>query len=503
MKLTPRGTIKFGILVGFTAILMDAAIAHGLWWENDPYWTYWITKTFLIMSVFILGTAIIGIGVRQGIVITVIHVLMLEIYYQWFAPIGLPQEPFWLEHRDLWLPGYIVHYLVIFSGYLLALWVWLRNIRRKNIENQNASSVLWLFLSAITILVIDGIITSGILIQNFPGITFFIQHLLIIFTFLAAWGVFVGFDRRGIVGGALCLSLILTTYNMYVGPLGLPTQAPYYLGYTDLWLKSFPGAFIATFIGLWIFFQTKWSKGKPVLKNFNTFAIILGFILLPYIVSAKSPPDREGAKAETSGSGQMIVGPDPYDLESVENVHGSITVSATDVGNRWSQIQNIDEMKVNATITTPTSTYVITINKAMPRHPLGKYTTWMGVALHHSMHGDTGIGTDKIPEVKPEIALWGYATVEKDGQIISKMAPAHIMVMAKEPMRGITLEVDAEDKNLVGIPDGYIHIMWPTIDSLALPTTDKNSREAIGWLVLLGINALLWSFVRNEEKLIK
>src|SRR5205814_1851264 len=27
------------------------ALGHALSWENDPYWTYWITKTFLIATV--------------------------------------------------------------------------------------------------------------------------------------------------------------------------------------------------------------------------------------------------------------------------------------------------------------------------------------------------------------------------------------------------------------------------------------------------------------------
>src|SRR5215212_12175924 len=89
--------LKFGVSVGFAAILMDAAIAHGLFLENDPYWTYWITKTFLIATVFTLGTAFFGIGLWQGIVFTAVHTLILEGYYQWFAPVGLPQEPEWLD----------------------------------------------------------------------------------------------------------------------------------------------------------------------------------------------------------------------------------------------------------------------------------------------------------------------------------------------------------------------------------------------------------------------
>src|SRR3954469_12949625 len=84
------GAAKFGLLVGLTAIFMDASIAHGLWWENDPYWTYWVTKTFLITTVFTAGTIVLGVGIVQGLILTLVHTLILEIYYQFLSPIGLP-----------------------------------------------------------------------------------------------------------------------------------------------------------------------------------------------------------------------------------------------------------------------------------------------------------------------------------------------------------------------------------------------------------------------------
>ncbi len=87
--LTAAEAVKFGITVGFAAIFVDAAIAHGLFWENDPYWTYWITKTFLITTVFTVGTALFGLGLVQGLALTAVHTLILEIYYQFFAPIVL------------------------------------------------------------------------------------------------------------------------------------------------------------------------------------------------------------------------------------------------------------------------------------------------------------------------------------------------------------------------------------------------------------------------------
>ena len=52
-----RELAKFTGAVALLAILADAAIGHALLWENDPYWTYWVTKTFLIATVFALGTA--------------------------------------------------------------------------------------------------------------------------------------------------------------------------------------------------------------------------------------------------------------------------------------------------------------------------------------------------------------------------------------------------------------------------------------------------------------
>lgn len=84
------GVAKFTALVGLAAIFLDASLGHGLTWENDPYWTYWVTKTFLIATVFGLGTAWFGVGVGRGAVITVVHTLVLTIYYWTLSPVGLP-----------------------------------------------------------------------------------------------------------------------------------------------------------------------------------------------------------------------------------------------------------------------------------------------------------------------------------------------------------------------------------------------------------------------------
>src|SRR5207237_9802191 len=105
-----RGLVlKFAVLTGFIAIFIDAVVAHGLFWDNDPYWTYWITKTFLITTVFAIGVGLIGIGIWQGLVITTVHTIVLEVYYGWFAPVGLPQETDWLDLDHVWVPGPPAH----------------------------------------------------------------------------------------------------------------------------------------------------------------------------------------------------------------------------------------------------------------------------------------------------------------------------------------------------------------------------------------------------------
>jgi hypothetical protein len=88
-----RALARFTALVALLAILADAAVGHGLLWENDPYWTYWITKTFLIATVFGLGTAWLGVGIGRGAVLTAVHTLVLTVYYWTLSPIGLPSHP--------------------------------------------------------------------------------------------------------------------------------------------------------------------------------------------------------------------------------------------------------------------------------------------------------------------------------------------------------------------------------------------------------------------------
>jgi hypothetical protein len=491
-----KNLVKFGLLVALSAIFIDAAIAHGLFWDNDPYWTYWITKTFLIATVFILGSALIGIGMWQGFALTAVHTAILEIYYQWLAPVGLPQEPEWLDFNHLWVTGVPVHFLAILAGYFLALWLWHRNKVEATMLAETSGFAIFALVVVSSVILLDGIITQLILLGDFPGLTFFVQHLLIGFVFTAVWTAYAGArDVFQWTVGALLLALVWTTYSMYLGPRGLPFDPPTYSGYDDLWWKAFPGALISALVGWWG--CDRLLRDRFIVPIASVIVIVGFFITAP--VFAQTLPVEKGtnamyAAAQSAGEGVRVVGPDPVNMSSTQPISGKIKVETWEMGNRWSHIQNTDPTSVIATFTSEGANYEITIDKPMPRHPLGRYTTWSGVVYGHDMHGNTGIGTGKLPKMRPDIALWGWAEVKKDGKTIVRMAPAHVMVTTKGAMPGIMLEVDTEDKALVEEPDGYIHVVWQKVDTIQLPSAAMYKRTVAGWVGLLALT-LLFGFL--------
>ncbi|MGH2454218.1 MAG: hypothetical protein ACRDF5_10740 [bacterium] len=58
----------------------------------------------------------------------------------------------------------------------------------------------------------------------------------------------------------------------------------------------------------------------------------------------------------------------------------------------------------------------------------------------------------------------------------------------------------AEDQILLGAQDGYLHVMWPQTATLMLPVRQRQWREAIGWIVLLGMAyGSLWLAMREPS----
>jgi len=228
--------------------------------------------------------------------------------------------------------------------------------------------------------------------------------------------------------------------------------------------------------------------------------LVIFFIIFSSFNQFAFATDGLPATASTKGKGSIVDDREsPYNLNNKKTIQGSINISVKELGNRWSQIQNIDDVNVISEFTYENSHYKIIINKAMPRHPFGKYTTFFGVAYHEEINGDTFIGTSELPKLTPDIALWGWAEIIRDNKVIAKMAPAHVKVMSSPPLKGIILEVDTESKGLMEVPNGYLTVFWSKIDSLNMPETQEKQRERIGWIVLIIMNTgFLWLAVKEK-----
>jgi hypothetical protein len=233
-----------------------------------------------------------------------------------------------------------------------------------------------------------------------------------------------------------------------------------------------------------------------------------GLALINAVVLARQP-DAEGEEASAAASGEALIvhGPDPFALDRAAPTSGRLTAKAVDAGGRWSPLQSKDTMDLTAEFTDPRdgAAYRVVMNTPMREEPQGRWTTWFGVSLGHAHHGNTGIDTPALPRVASELALWGFAEVYKNGQLVAGSAPAHMMVVRKEqgslPGQGF-LSVATEKKDLVGAPDGYLNVVWRKVDALSTPATqgveETSKRQSEGALRPAKEIADLFQYGRRE-----
>jgi hypothetical protein len=252
--------------------------------------------------------------------------------------------------------------------------------------------------------------------------------------------------------------------------------------------------------------------------NTRWIALVLALVMLAGAVTAlaagwilASQPDAPGLELTASASGEALAttGADPYALGGAAPTSGHIDIRAINAGGRWSALQSKDSMELTAEFTHPRdgATYRVAMTTPMRQEPEGRYTTWFGVGVGDAHHGDTGIDTPALPRVAAELSLWGFADVYRGGQLIAGGKPAHMMVVQKEQgsLPGqVFLSVATERKDLVGVPDGYLNVIWREVAELSTPATqgvDLHTRresdgargpaETLGQLVQFGRRELL------------
>jgi hypothetical protein len=461
---TARGVAKFTTLVALLAILSDAALGHGLLWENDPYWTYWVTKTFLIATVFGLGTAWLGTGVGRGAVITLVHTIVLTVYYWTLSPIGLPSHPSWLDLEHTWLTGVPVHFAVIYLGYLTALWIW----RRRPLEDGSpGADALAALVAGVAIVVVAGLL-AALALDDFPGVTWFVVRLLITVPFLLLWWAAAGRDWPAAVGGAITLALIWGVYGHFLSPSGLPdfplritAEAPppanvEWLDYRELWLISVPIYLLVSGLVL--------AAAVPLVARVRLAAVpaagVLAIVAAPLLIAIPFV-DAGGDDARLEGTGQAQVERGAWYSDEFTGTEAAITVVAEDRGGRVTPLPPHDEVRLEARVVHPDgATYEVAADQPMVDDPLGRHGTWWGVGLDEWHHGESGIGSDRLPAIHSEVALFAVGEVRRDGELVAAGAPVHVMTADQGLPGRLELNVGDEATPVVGLPDGRLRVVW-------------------------------------------
>ena len=460
-----RGLASFTALVALLAILSDAAIGPALLGENDPYWTYWITKTFLIATVFGLGTAWLGTGIGRGAVIALVHTIVLTVYYWTLSPIGLPSHPDWLDLEHTWITGVPVHFAVIYLGYLVALWVW----RRRPVdEGPPGREALAALVVGVVIVVVAGGLAS-LAVWDFPGVTWFVVRLLITVPFLIFWWAAAGRDWPAAVGGAITLAFVWGAYGHFLSPSGLPdfplritTEAPppadvEWLSYRDLWLISFPIYLLVA-------------------------GAVLVLVAAPLVIAIPLA-DTSGNNASVEARGGAQIERGEWYSDDFTGTEAELTLRATDQGGRVTPLPPHDVLELDARVEHPDGeTYEIVADKPLVGDPLGRHGTWWGVGIDEWHHGESGVGTERLPAVHSEVAVFGVGEVRRGGELVAAGVPLHVMTADGELPGRLELNVGDEQTPVPGLPDERLRVIW---DDYSGGAEKKSDRHLIGTTVLV------------------
>lgn len=553
---TLGGVLKFAMTAAALAMVADALVAHAILWQNDPYWTYWVTDTFLITTIFGLGTAWFGAGIGRGAVLTVVQTLVLTTYYWSLSPIGLPTQPEWLDFQHTWVTGLPVHFGVYYLGYLTALWLWRRRAATHELSMANAGSVEVSRSMAtpgsaevsgsmatpgsptgaatapasmarpaasdrgpgadagralVTAAAIVGVVGAlqTVLLGEFPGLTWFIVHLVITVPFTLAWWAVAGRDRAAAVAGGITLGVLLTAYTHYLGPVGLPDtdlrvlaqdlppSPVHWLSYREEVLVVFP---ITVLIAVVAFVAASMWRGQPWtplglsrLSSLVSLASTAAVVALGVVAAGHTGTADERATVTSAGRAQAEVG-DYYHGDLVP-AEGQLRLVAESRNAKTTPLPPHDRLDLEATVTHDGTRYEVRADRAMVADPLGRWGTWAGVGYDRWHHGRSGAGASAVPATRSGVAVYALGDVHADGELIATGVPIHAMTVADG---GVELHVGDPASPLPALPDGHLRVVWEqrTGDN---PEGAERARHLLGGGILVALLALAATALRRED----
>lgn len=508
--------VKFTALAAMLAIFFDAAIGHAMICGNDPYWTYWVTDTLLMATVFGLGTMWLGIGLGRGALITGVHVTLLTIYYWTLSPIGLPSHAEWLDLEHTWVTGLPVHLAVYYLGYVTALWLWNRRAAAKRHQQQSQSSLLRAGVAVLAataaIVVITGIVQT-IAFQEFPGVTWFIVRIAVAFPFSIAWWMMAGTDRAAALGGGIALGLLLTTYSHFLSPTGLPSgpirllasDSPpavvHWLTYRQEFLVMLPiTALVATLAYLIVARRHETGVKEastpaarlPVLGvgGAGAFLAILGIAAAPYL-----GPDAHRVSLDSAGMANIER--NTGDGIVLERASAKLRLTLQNRNTHRTPLAPHDTIDLVANVRgADGAVYDIRSTRPLVADPQGRFTTWQGVAFGKWHGGRSGIGLSELPPIYSNVLAFALASIRAEGLLIASEVPVQVMA-TRGDARQLLLQVGDPLERSAGIPNGSFRVAWRDFTG-GHSSASKYARYAFGGAFLFVLLAGAWGMARRE-----
>jgi hypothetical protein len=500
--------IKFCALAAALAIFADASIAHAMLWENDPYWTYWVTDTLLMATVFSVGTALMGVGRVQGAIITVVHITLLTIYYWSLSPIGLPASPEWLDFKHTWATGLPVHLGVYYLGYLTALWLWRRRLAAGADRDNLVRVAIAAVVTAVIVVVGTGAVQT-LITGEFPGLTWFVMRIAVTVPFLLGWWRLAGTDDKAALVGGVALALLLTTYAHYLGPIGLPNPArlvteispgaeSHWLSYRLAFLVLLPAMLVVTTVGLLLAGRLlRRDLTAPVQRlHLNpaeagwSLGAVGALIVTGVLVSPMTGLDNRRATVISAGTARI-----PPSETQAETA--TLRAEVEDRNMIRTPLPPHDQVNITATI--PASDgrlYRLVATRPMVAEPGGQFPTWGGVGFDVWHHGRSGIGYGDAQAVNSEVGVFALGDLSVDGSVVAAGVPVQMFTTPNDRRR-LELLVGDPASPLPGVTGGGLHVVWSDYVGGA-PSRGVYAREALGGAVLLLL--LAFSFIGARRR---
>jgi hypothetical protein len=226
---------------------------------------------------------------------------------------------------------------------------------------------------------------------------------------------------------------------------------------------------------------------------------LVGVIAL--VVAGCATPSEakvEGTTVHLTASGDVKLETGAYYGGNFQSGTGDITIDATDTGDRVTLLPPHDQLSIKAALNGPAGAITVEANDPMVEDPMGRWTTWWGVGLDVDHHGNSGIGTNLLPNIHSSIAAFGMGKVSVAGQVIADGVMVHIMTADNGLPGRLELDVGDPASPVPGLADGHIRAVWADYKG-EVPDSLKTSRYLGGGIVLLVlVIGMLWLNVRER-----